>query len=298
MIAQSLIDKARLEILPGAFYLVATPIGNLADVTLRALATLAAADIVCAEDTRVTRKLLALYGLDKETVSVREHNEAAMAERVCAWLGEGKVVAMACDAGTPGICDPGARVARAARAQGHRVVAIPGPSAAVTALCVAAVDSESFRFLGFLPAKAKERERALQSMCASGECAVFYESPHRIKDTLKQLAPLAGDRPLTLARELTKAFETVVESTAGDLARLLDEQPLQAKGEMALVLHPAAKKALGGGEDAKIRAEKLAQTLAREGGASAKTIAVVLRETLGMAKNEAYAIALGAARDR
>ena len=267
MIAQSLIDKARLEILPGAFYLVATPIGNLADVTLRALATLAAADVVCAEDTRVTRKLLALYGLDKETVSVREHNEASMAERVCAWLSEGKV-------------------------------AIPGPSAAVTALCVAAVDSESFRFLGFLPPKAKERERVLQSMCASGECAVFYESPHRIKDTLKQLAPLAGDRPLTLARELTKAFETVVESTAGNLARLLDEQPLQAKGEMALVLHPAEKKALDGGEDAKIRAEKLAQTLAREGGASAKTIAVVLRETLGMAKNEAYAIALGAARDR
>jgi 16S rRNA (cytidine1402-2'-O)-methyltransferase len=230
---------------PGAtLYLVATPIGNRADITLRALHVLGRADAVACEDTRVTAQLLAHYGLDKPLLAVHAHNENEGAARVCARLAAGQVVAFVSDAGTPGVSDPGARLVAAAVAAGHRVVPIPGPSSALAAISVAGdVQAQGFAFRGFLPAKGAERQAALQAVAGDGAAQVLFEAPHRIASLVDDLAALAPARTLTLARELTKQFETVVTLPAAELPAWLAADANRLRGEFVLVLHARAEAA-------------------------------------------------------
>lgn len=224
---------------PGAtLYLVATPIGNRADITLRALHVLERADTVACEDTRVTAQLLQHYGLHKPLLAVHAHNENEGAARVCERLVAGEAVAFVSDAGTPGVSDPGARLVAAAVAAGHAVVPIPGPSSALAAFSVTGdVRAQGFVFRGFLPAKGAERDAALQAVAADASAQVLFESPHRIEALLASLSALLPQRPLTLARELTKQFETVATMAAQQGPAWLAADANRARGEFVLVVH-------------------------------------------------------------
>ena len=225
---------------PGAtLYLVATPIGNRADITLRALHVLGLADTVACEDTRVTAQLLQHYGLEgKALLAVHAHNENEAAVRVCERLAAGQAVAFVSDAGTPGVSDPGARLVAAAVAAGHRVVPLPGASSALAVLSVAGdVGAEAFTFRGFLAAKGAERQQQLQAVVADPLAQVLFEAPHRIEALVAALAEAAGTRRLTLGRELTKQFETVVTLPAADAPAWLAGDANRVRGEFVLVLH-------------------------------------------------------------
>lgn len=227
----------------GALYVVATPIGNLADISLRALHVLEIADCIACEDTRHTQALLRAYGIDKPAgawVAVHEHNEMAASEPVVARLRAGERVAYASDAGTPAVSDPGARLVAAVQAAGLRVVPLPGPSS-ITALLSAAgavAQAGAFVFAGFLPAKAGEREQAVQGLAAEPRPVVLLEAPHRIEALAAALAVL-GPRALTVGRELTKQFEEVATIACEAFPAWLAAQPQRARGEFALVLHGA-----------------------------------------------------------
>lgn len=224
-----------------ALYVVATPIGNLRDVTLRALDVLGKVDAVAAEDTRVTRHLLEHYGIAARPLSLREHNEEAAAGRVVELLRAGKSVALVSDAGTPAISDPGARLVRRVRQAGFAVVPIPGPSALTAALSAAGVPEGRFLFFGFLPAQAGARVRELASLQALRAALVFYEAPHRVRETLEDLvAVLGAERELTIARELTKLFETIHACRLGEAVAWLDADPHRSKGEFVLIVQGAA----------------------------------------------------------
>lgn len=193
-----------------ALYVVATPIGNLADITLRALEVLRTVDLVACEDTRHARHLLDHHGIRAATLSLHEHNEAAAAQKLVAALREGRRVALISDAGTPGISDPGARACAAVRAAGFAVVPLPGPSAAVAALSAAGLADARFLFAGFLSSKSTGRRGEIESLKSVPAALVFYEAPHRIEDTLADLAAiLEPERTLVVARELTKLFEEI-----------------------------------------------------------------------------------------
>lgn len=221
----------------GSLYVVATPIGNLRDVTLRALDILATADIVAAEDTRVTATLLARYGIATRPRAVHRHNEAREVASIVASLREGRSVALVTDAGTPGISDPGARLVRAVRDAGHRVVPIPGASAVSTAVSAAGLVAERFAFIGFLPAQAKARRELLAAMAAWPVALVFYEAPHRIAETVVELArALDARRTVVVAREITKTFETLASMPLADARAWVDEDPNRARGEFVLIV--------------------------------------------------------------
>jgi len=222
-----------------ALYVVATPIGNLGDITLRALETLKKVDRVAAEDTRVSGQLLAHFNLSKPLVSIREHNERAAADRVIAWIAAGEAVAYVSDAGTPAVSDPGARLVAAVREAGMAVVPIPGVSAVTTALSAAGVESGSWLFHGFLPPKTGARKAQLQTLAALPVALVFYEAPHRIEETLADMATaLDGARLVTLARELTKKFESIVTLPLRDAAAWLAADPNHVRGEFVVIVHP------------------------------------------------------------
>lgn len=220
---------------------MATPIGNRADITLRALHVLYCADSVACEDTRVTAQLLAYYGLPhKPLLAVHAHNENEGAVRVCERLAAGEAVAFVSDAGTPGVSDPGARLVAAAVAAGHAVVPIPGPSSALAAISVAGDAADGgFVFHGFLPAKGAERQQAVESLAADVRMQVLFEAPHRIEALLGALAAAAPPRRLTVARELTKQFESVVSMPAVDAPGWLAADANRQRGEFVLVLHAA-----------------------------------------------------------
>ena len=237
---QKFYQKACDSLLPQTLYVVATPIGNLADITLRALAVLSKADVVCAEDTRVTSQLLSAYGIQARLLSVREHNERQMAEKVIAALAEGKTVAQVSDAGTPAVCDPGARLVESVREAGFSVVPVAGASAVMAALSVAGVADSTFYFAGFLPAKAGERQKRLVGWQEADFPVVMFETPHRIEATLADMQTLFPERRLMLGREISKTFETFLSGTVNDLVARLQEDNNQSRGEMVLVLHPAA----------------------------------------------------------
>ena len=237
---QKFYQKACDSLLPQTLYVVATPIGNLADITLRALAVLSKADVVCAEDTRVTSQLLSAYGIQARLLSVREHNERQMAEKVIAALAEGKTVAQVSDAGTPAVCDPGARLVESVREAGFAVVPVAGASAVMAALSVAGVADSTFYFAGFLPAKAGERQKRLAGWQEADFPVVMFETPHRIEATLADMQALFPERRLMLGREISKTFETFLSGTVNDLVARLQEDNNQSRGEMVLVLHPAA----------------------------------------------------------
>jgi 16S rRNA (cytidine1402-2'-O)-methyltransferase len=218
---------------------VATPIGNMADISLRALHVLQLADVVACEDTRHTQALLRAYGLDKKTLALHQHNEAEAAQQVVARLQAGERVVYASDAGTPAVSDPGARLVAAVRDAGLRVIPLPGASSVTAALSVAgAVDEHgAFVFAGFLPAKAGERDDAVRELAAETRAVVLLEAPHRIEALAKALSPLAN-RKVTVGRELTKQFEQVVTLECAALSSWLSEDPQRARGEFVIVLHP------------------------------------------------------------
>ena len=221
----------------GTLHVVATPIGNLDDLSPRALATLRGVAAICAEDTRHTRQLLSHFGIEQSLVALHEHNEAGIAERVVARLLAGESLALVSDAGTPLVSDPGYRLVAAARAAGVRVSPVPGPSALIAALSVAGLPSDRFAFEGFLPAKAGARRERLSRLAGEPRTLIFYESSHRIEDTLADaVAVLGADRPAAIARELTKLFETVLSGGLGELQARVAADPDQRKGEFVLMV--------------------------------------------------------------
>jgi len=227
--------------LPPALYVVATPIGNLGDITLRALDVLKGVDRVAAEDTRVSGQLLAHFDIRKPLVSIREHNEREAADKVTAWITAGEAVAYVSDAGTPAISDPGARLVTAVRAAGLTVVPIPGASAVTTALSAAGLESGQWLFHGFLPPKSGARRAQLQTLAALPSALVFYEAPHRIEETLADMAAvLDSSRAVTLARELTKKFENIVTLPLRDAPAWLAADPNHVRGEFVVIVHPPA----------------------------------------------------------
>ena len=228
----------------GKLFVVATPIGNLGDLGPRALDTLKTVAAICAEDTRHTRQLLAHFGVEKPLIALHEHNEGDVAASMVARLVAGESLALVSDAGTPLVSDPGFRLVAAARAAGIKVSPIPGPSALIAALSVAGLPSDRFAFEGFLPAKASARRERLAALAGETRTLVFYESAHRIEESLADLcAAFGGERPAVLARELTKLFETVLDGTLANLQSRVQADPDQRKGEFVLVVQ-------GMGEDA------------------------------------------------
>jgi 16S rRNA (cytidine1402-2'-O)-methyltransferase len=227
--------------LPPALYVVATPIGNLADITLRAIDTLKSVDRVAAEDTRVSGQLLAHFNISRPLVSIREHNEREAANKVIAWIAAGEAVAYVSDAGTPAVSDPGARLVAAVRAAGLTVVPVPGVSAVTTALSAAGLESGQWLFHGFLPPKTGARKAQLQALAALRSALVFYEAPHRIEETLADMAAvLDSTRQVTLARELTKRFESIVTLPLREASDWLAADPNHVRGEFVVIVHPPA----------------------------------------------------------
>lgn len=219
---------------------MATPIGNLGDITLRAIETLKAADVIAAEDTRTTRGLLAHLGISARMVALHEHNERRGAVRVAQWIREGKSVALVTDAGTPGVSDPGAEVVTHVRGEGLRVVPIPGASALTAALSVSGLAFDGCVFAGFLPAKGAARREKLSALAASPWAIVLFEAPHRIAQTLADLHAALGERDVVIAREVTKRFETIERVPLGAAAGWIAADPDRTRGEFVLVLEGRA----------------------------------------------------------
>jgi 16S rRNA (cytidine1402-2'-O)-methyltransferase len=219
---------------------VATPIGNLADVSQRALETLRSVDVVAAEDTRVTSRLLARHGISRRLIPVHEHNERHALRQVLDLLSSGRSVALACDAGTPALSDPGALLVAAVREAGHAVTPVPGPNAAVAALSVAGLTAPHHLFYGFLPERAAARRRALAALSRLPYTLVFYEAPHRVQECVADLnAVLGGDRRIVLARELTKLFESIHACTLAEAEEWLAADPVRRRGEFVLIVEGA-----------------------------------------------------------
>lgn len=268
-------------------YVVATPIGNLSDVTLRALDVLRNADVVAAEDTRVTLRLLNRHGISARLIAVHEHNERHAAAKVVGLLAEGKSVALVSDAGTPGIADPGARVAAAAREAGHAVIPVPGPNAAAAVLSVSGFDASRYLFCGFLPARAGERRRALADLAVQTAPLVFYEAPHRVVDSVADMcAAFGADRDIVIARELTKIHESVHRCSLGEAAGWLQAEDNRRRGEFVLVVQGAAETPGGAAADAETVLKTLLDELPLK-----QAVALAARLTGGK-RNDLYQRAL------
>ena len=224
---------------PGTLYLVATPIGNLEDITLRALRTLKECDLVAAEDTRRSGQLLKPFGISRPLLSYFQFNEAKRSEEIIERLRRGEKVALVTDAGSPGISDPGERVVKAAIAAGFRVESVPGPSALVAALTASGLPAEEFHFIGFLPHKSGQRRRELERLKTIRGTLVFYESPYRIEKLLVELNDIYPGRQVVLARELTKKFEQFLRGTPAELLEVLQQRAL--KGEFVVMVAGAAE---------------------------------------------------------
>lgn len=272
---------------PG-LHVVATPIGNLGDISLRALGTLAAATAILAEDTRTTRKLLTHYGISTPLVAYHEHNAAEMRPKVLARLAAGEALALVSDAGTPLVSDPGFKLVREAVAAGHRVYAVPGPSAVLAALVGAGLPTDRFHFEGFLPTKASTRQDRLAEFARYPATIVIFESPRRLAGTLAELAAALGPRPAAIARELTKYFEEFRRGTLPELAAQLAGEP-DPKGEIVLVIGPPA-------EEAPMQAGDLDAMLAAAlGRVSLKDAAAEVAAATGLPRRKVYARALALA---
>ena len=268
----------------GSLYVVSTPIGNLRDITLRAIDVLKHASIVLAEDTRHSRHLLTHYGIETRLVSYHEHNEARATESALSRLREGHDVALISDAGTPLLSDPGSRLVRAAVEAGIPVVPIPGPSALLAAVVTSALSSDRFTFFGFLARKGREREEALRDLSSLPHTAVLYEAPTRVAATLAELARLgAGERRTSVARELTKQFEEIRRGTVAELAAYYEDSP--PRGEVVIVIEGRTPQALGE-DELRTRARAL-----RAAGLSARDVAAALTRDDGASRNLAYRLA-------
>lgn len=264
-----------------ALYLIATPIGNLGDVTVRALETFAAADIVACEDTRVTRILLERYGIRRKMIAYHEHNEAEAASRLVAAVQDGRSVALASDAGTPLVSDPGYRLVQEAIKEGVRVVPIPGASAVLSALTVSGLPNDTFMFAGFLPVKAGQKKSRIEALADVPATLIFYESPRRLADTLEVMAAVLGDREAVVARELTKTFEELRRGSLPELAAHY-AQTGAPKGEVVLCVAPPGERA----EQSKADTDQMLIGLAAEMSA-AKAAGEAARMT-GQKKSDLY----------
>ncbi|MBV9076550.1 MAG: 16S rRNA (cytidine(1402)-2'-O)-methyltransferase [Methylobacteriaceae bacterium] len=283
---------AEAEALAPGLYVVATPIGNLGDISFRALATLAAADAVLAEDTRVTKVLLAHYGITTPLVSYHEHSDGSVRDRMVARLRDGQALALVSDAGTPLVSDPGYRLVEEAIAAGIRVVPLPGASAVMAALVVSGLPTDRFFFEGFLPAKAGPRRARLAALAPIPATLVLYEAPHRLAESLADAAQVLGPRPAAVARELTKLYETVRRGALPDLAGSYAAEPAP-KGEVVLLVAPASPESRGA-EAAATLDERLGAALAA--GHSVRDAAAIVCAETGLPRREVYARALVLAR--
>lgn len=270
--------------LAAGLYVVSTPIGNLGDVTVRALATLAAADLIACEDTRITSRLTRHYGIATPLFPYHEHNAQKQRPKLLAALAEGRRVALVSDAGTPLVSDPGFRLVGEAAAAGHAIVPVPGASALLAGLAAAGLPTDTFLFAGFLPPKAAARRSRLQELASVPATLVFYESPRRLAAALADMAAVLGDRPAAIARELTKAFEEIRRGRLAGLAAALasEEEPL---GEVTLVVGPPEATVPAAGDIDAALTELLA-------GRSVGEAAAELAARTGLPRRQLYARAL------
>jgi 16S rRNA (cytidine1402-2'-O)-methyltransferase len=270
-----------------ALYVLATPIGNVADITLRALQVLAQADAIACEDTRNTAHLLARYGLQRPLIAAHQHNEREVAERLIARLQAGERIALVSDAGTPAVSDPGARIVDAVRAAGLRVVPVPGASAGVAALSAAGLVNDRFHFYGFLPAKARQRETELGQLRALAATLVFYEAPHRIVETVAALAAaFEPQRQIVFARELTKLFEEIHRCPLSEAVAWLGADSNHQRGEFVLLVEGAPQQEDSGTAEA----DRVLSILLEE--CPVKQAAALAARITGQKKNALYERAL------
>ena len=273
-----------MSIEPGTLYVVATPIGNLGDISRRALEVLSGVNRIAAEDTRHSGNLLRQFGISTPLTALHEHNEARLSEALLARLEQGEALALISDAGTPLISDPGFHLVRAARERGVAVVPVPGPSALVAALSVSGLPTDRFDFEGFLPAKAAARRQAVERLREERRTLVFYEAPHRIEATLGDMAVILGaERRAVLARELTKAFETVRSDTLAGLVRFVAQDPQQRKGEIVLMVAGAPEP-----DGSQLDGETRRVTDILAGELSVKQAAALAARITGVKKNLLY----------
>lgn len=268
----------------GVLYIVGTPIGNLEDVTYRAVRILKEADLVACEDTRQTRKLLDHYGIEKPLVSYHEHNESARAQELVAKLKAGTTIAQVSDAGMPGISDPGYRVVKLAVESGIPVIPIPGPSAVIAGLAASGLPTDAFEFRGFPPAKAGQRRTTLEELIPLQHTIIFYEAPHRIRETLEDIVRILGrERPVVIARELTKIHEEFVRGTAQEVLEAVQGREL--KGEITLLI--GRGEAVGtSGEKQDLRARL--EDIMREQKLDEKAAMKILAKETGLSKSAVY----------
>ncbi len=293
LLLQAAADAAGAQHYPtGALYVVATPIGNRADFTLRAIHVLALVDAIACEDTRHSAPLLREFGIDKPLLALHQHNENEAAAAVLARLARGERVAYVSDAGTPALSDPGAALVAAAQAAGYRTLPVPGPSSAIAALSVAGdAASSGFSFVGFLPARGGERAGALERLTANPGTVVLFEAPHRMVALAQELAERCAARKVTLCRELTKQFETVATMAAAELPVWLGADPNRLRGEFVAVVHaaPAPLAPPEAEHDAMLRTLLAVLPL--------KQAVLVAAELTGAPRNALYARALALKRE-
>jgi 16S rRNA (cytidine1402-2'-O)-methyltransferase len=268
---------------PGTLYLVATPIGNLEDMSLRALRILKEADLIACEDTRQSRKLLDHYGIAKPLVSYHEHNERERAQELVEKLRQGSTIALITDAGMPGISDPGYRVVKLAAEGGISIVPVPGPSAGITALAASGLPSHAYEFRGFLPAKAGPRRTVLEEVNPVQHTVIFYEAPHRILEALEDIVEILGpERPLVIARELTKLHEEFIRGTAAEVLQVARAREL--KGEITLLVGKSEGEPVAHQPDLRTRLEQIM----REQKIDEKAALKILAKEQGSSKSELY----------
>ncbi|WP_343722102.1 16S rRNA (cytidine(1402)-2'-O)-methyltransferase [Herbaspirillum seropedicae] len=288
-------DAAQQNYPVSALYVLATPIGNVCDVSLRGLHLLSIADAVACEDTRNTSQLLQRYGLSRPLLATHEHNEREAAAKIIERLHAGQRVALVSDAGTPAVSDPGARVVDAVRAAGLRVIPLPGASAAITALSASGLTDERFHFVGFLPAKTRQRETALQELVELPAALVFYEAPHRIVETVQSLLQVFGpQRQVVLARELTKLFEDIHRCSLGEAPDWLAQDANRQRGEFVILVEGAPVTEGDGAEAERVLRILLAELPVRQAAALAAQITGVKKNAL---YDRALAIRQGAQED-
>ncbi|MEJ9279691.1 MULTISPECIES: 16S rRNA (cytidine(1402)-2'-O)-methyltransferase [Ureibacillus] len=270
-------------------YLVATPIGNLEDITIRALRILKEVDIIAAEDTRNTKKLCHYYDITTPLVSYHEHNQEQAGEKILQWLRDGKSVALVSDAGMPCISDPGADIAQKAIEEDFAVVPIPGANAAMSALIASGLTPQPFYFFGFLNRNKKERKKQLSNLKNRKETLIFYEAPHRLKDTLKDLAAELGNRKIVLARELTKKFEEFLRGTVEEAIQWTEEN--EVRGEFCIVIEGSQNEVEENNEDAywtNMTIQEHVDLLMREKQLSSKEAIKEVAKLRGLPKREVY----------
>ncbi|SRR5712692_6198299 len=270
----------------GTIYLVATPIGNLEDITLRALRILKEVDLIACEDTRQTQKLLNHFGIITPTISYHEHNEAARAMELVAQAQQGQTIAVVSDAGMPAISDPGYRIVLQALEQKVPVIPIPGPSALLAALAASGLPTDSFRFHGFLPAKQGQRRRMLEEIRPSSQTEVFYEAPHRVVEALQDIVAVLGpSRPVVIARELTKLHEEFLRGSAQELLAQLQQK--EVRGEITLLIGKADERAESTVSTIQTLRQRMAELMHEQNLDEKAALKVVAKER-GVSKSEAY----------